>query len=255
MAVHQRSELRNYLTVLCKEVALFIKGELDKVSASDIEEKELNSLVSYVDKHAEEMIVTALRKVTPEAGFITEEDTKDDRSQTQTWIVDPLDGTTNYLRKIPHFSISIALMEEDTITLGIVYEVMLDISYTAIKGPGAWANDQAIKVSSIADMSDAIVVTGFPYKKDSNMEVSFDILRYCIMNCRGVRRLGSAALDLAYVACGKIDIYYENSLNVWDIAAGILLVQEAGGVVSDYNGQLDFLSKGSIISSNSALHE
>ena len=98
-------------------------------------------------------------------------------------------------------------------------------------------------------MSDALVVTGFPYRKDSKMEVSFDFLRYCVMNCRGIRRLGSAALDLAYVACGKIDIYYENSLNIWDIAAGILLVEEAGGKVSDYNGKQDFLSRGSIISS------
>ncbi len=255
MAVHQKSELRNFLTDLCKDVAVFIREELDKVSASDIEEKELNSLVSYVDKQAEQMIVTALREVTPEAGFITEEDTKDDSSQALTWIVDPLDGTTNYLRKIPHFSISIALMEEETITLGIVYEVMLDIAYTAIKGHGAWANNKPIKVSSVTNMSDALVVTGFPYRKDSKMEVSFDILRYCVMNCRGIRRLGSAALDLAYVACGKLDIYYENSLNIWDIAAGILLVEEAGGKVSDYNGKQDFLSRGSIISSNSSLHE
>jgi len=229
MAVNQNSELRHILIKLCQEVAVFIRTELDKVSAKDIEEKELNSLVTYVDKQAEAMIVSALKKATPEAGFITEEDTQDDRSQQLTWIIDPLDGTTNFLRKIPHFSISIALMENDTVTLGIVYEVMLDIAYTAIKG--------------------------IAYRKHINMEASFDILRFCVMNCRGVRRLGSAALDLAYVASGKIDIYYENSLNIWDIAAGILLVQEAGGTVSDFKGGNNYLNTGSIISSNATLHQ
>jgi len=255
MAVNQKSELRNYLIELCEKVALFIREELDKVSASDIEEKELNSLVSYVDKQAENMIVTALRKVTPDAGFITEEDTKDEISKPQTWIVDPLDGTTNFLRKIPHFSISIALMEGEEITLGIVYEVMLDVAYTAIKGIGAWENDKPIRVSATKELSNAIVVTGFPYRKNLNMEASFAVLRFCVLNCRGVRRLGSAALDLAYVATGKIDVYYENSLNIWDIAAGILLVQEAGGRVVDYQCGKNYLKTGSIISSNGLLHQ
>jgi len=255
MAVNQKSELRNFLVSLCQEVAAFIRDELDKVSATDIEEKELNSLVSYVDKQAEAMIVEALNQVTPGAGFITEEDTEDDRTQALTWIIDPLDGTTNFLRKIPHFSISIALMEDKEVTLGIVYEVMLDVAYTAIKGQGAWANDKPIKVANTDRLSNAIVVTGFPYRKNINMEASFDVLRFCVMNCRGVRRLGSAALDLAYVACGKIDIYYENSLNIWDIAAGILLVQEAGGKVADFKGQQEYHSTGSIISSNAPLFE
>lgn len=255
MAVNQKSELRNYLITLCEKVAGFIKEELDKVSASDIEEKELNSLVSYVDKQAEEMIVSALREITPEAGFITEEDTEDEITKAQTWIVDPLDGTTNFLKKIPHFSISVALMEGDEITLGIVYEVMLDVAYTAIKGIGAWENDRSIRVSTTDKLSDAIVVTGFPYSKDQNMQSSFDILKFCILNCRGIRRLGSAALDLAYVASGKIDIYYEKSLNIWDLAAGVLLVQEAGGKVADYEGGTNYLNAGSIISTNGHLHD
>jgi len=255
MAVNQQVELINHLKQLCTEVAIFIRENLDKVSASDIEEKELNSLVSYVDKEAEQMIVSSLREVTPNAGFITEEDTEDQTTQEQIWIVDPLDGTTNFLRKIPHFSISIALMEKEEISLGIVYEVMLNKAYTAIKGMGAWEGKKKLSVTTITDMSKAIVVTGFPYKKNPNMESSFDVLKFCILNCRGVRRLGSAALDLAYVAAGKIDIYYENSLNIWDIAAGALLVQEAGGKMTDFEGGQKYLQTGSIISSNHFLHE
>jgi len=254
MALSIRSELRVALIDLCKEVGTFIKTELDKVSEADIEEKELNSLVSYVDKQAEQMIVTALAELTPGCGFITEEDTEDDRNKAQVWIIDPLDGTTNFLRKIPHFSISIALMEDEELTVGIVYEVMLDIAYTAIKGQGAWQNDHPISVSKVDALDQAIVVTGFPYRRDYNMESAFTALRFCVNNCRGVRRLGSAALDLAYVASGKLDIYYENTLNIWDIAAGVLLVSEAGGKVSDYEGKQKFLNTGSIISSNGLLH-
>ncbi len=253
MAVHPNSELRTYLIDLCKEVAVFIRAQLHEVSAADIEEKDLNSLVSYVDKEAENRIVTALKKITPEAGFITEEDTIDDTNKSKIWIIDPLDGTTNYLKKIPHFSISIALMEDGVTTVGIVYEVMLDVAYTAIKGQGAWEGDRSIAVSKTDKLSDAIVVTGFPYRKNLNMESSFSMLRFCVLNCRGVRRLGSAALDLAYVASGKIDLYYENALNIWDIAAGALLVAEAGGIIKDYQGQENYLQTGSIISGNPKL--
>lgn len=231
-----------------------MKAELEKVSALDIEVKDMNSLVSYVDKQAEEMIVQALKALTPDAGFITEEDTLDQPDKAQVWIIDPLDGTTNYLRKIPHFSTSIALMENGVITLGIVYETMLDIAYTAIKGQGAWMNKVSLSVSKVDKMQDAIVVSGFPYVRSENMESNFNIMKYCVLNCRGFRRLGSAALDLAYVAAGKIDVYYENSLNIWDIAAGVLLVQEAGGKMTDYMGGQDYMGTGSVIAANNHLH-
>ena len=246
---------RKKLISLCKEVSDFIKGQLHKVSSEDVETKDMNSLVSYVDKEAEKMIVTALSQLTPEAGFVTEEDTIDQPDKKQVWIVDPLDGTTNFLYKIPHFSISIALMEGDVLTLGIVYEVMLDIPYTAIKGKGAWMGKQPIKVRDNKEMAQALVVTGFPYRRGLDIDASLAVLKYCVMECRGVRRLGSAALDLAYVAAGKIDIYYENALNIWDLAAGALLVTEAGGRMTDYAGGEGYLKSGRIISSNGHLHE
>ena len=255
MAINPKIELRNFLVNLCQEVSVYMRSQLEQVRNEDIEEKELNSLVSYVDKEAEKMIVKALKEITPDAGFLTEEDTKNEIDKPQVWIIDPIDGTTNYLRKIPHFSTSIALMENGVVTLGIVYETMQDVAYTAIKGQGAWRNDQPLNVSKVDKLSEAIVVTGFPYKRDKNMEANFELLKFCVMNCRGIRRLGSAALDLAYVADGKIDIYYESSLNIWDIAAGILLVQEAKGAMTDLEGNNNFLDSGNVIACSPALHK
>lgn len=254
MTPEQLSKIQNEVIDLCKEVGAFIKNELYNVSASDIEEKDMNSLVSYVDKTAEKMIVSKLQTLTPDSGFITEEDTVAQEKKEQVWIIDPLDGTTNFLHKIPHFSISIALMENDKLQFGAVYEIMLDNIYTAIRGGGAFENGKQIFVRPIDDLSQAIVVTGFPYKKDKSIDASLNVLKFCVLNCRGVRRLGSAALDLAYVASGKIDIYYENTLNIWDVAAGALLVQEAGGKITDYDGYSEHLKKGSIIASNKELY-
>lgn len=253
MDVADLESLRQELISLCTDVSSFIKEEINKVQSSDIEEKELNSLVSYVDKTAEEKIVSKLKILTPDAGFITEEATIKTESKPLMWIVDPLDGTTNFLYKIPHFSISIALMQEDRVVLGIVYEIMLDVSYTAIKNQGAWENTKRIKVRGTEDTKNAIAVTGFPYRKDLDINASLEVLKYCVLNFRGVRRLGSAALDLAYVASGKIDLYYENALNIWDLAAGALLVEEAGGIVSDYSGSTNYLKHGSIIATNTSI--
>ncbi len=254
MATNPKIELRNYVVDLCREVSIYMREHLEKVEASDIEEKELNSLVSYVDKEVEKMIVDKLMQVTPDAGLITEEDTKNDPDKAQVWIIDPLDGTTNFLRKIPHFSTSIALMENGVITLGVVYETMHDTAYAAIRGQGAWMNNKPISVSQVDKMNKAIVVTGFPYRRDGDMQQSLDLIQFCVVNCRGIRRLGSAALDLAYIASGKLDIYYENFLNIWDIAAGVLLVEEAGGVLTDFNNGNQYLETGGIIASNKHLH-
>ena len=248
-------EYRSVLISLCEEVSAFIRYQIDRVKKSDIEVKDENSLVSFVDKEAEQMIVEALSKLTPSAGFITEEDTIDERSKPLTWVIDPLDGTTNFLMGIPHFSISIALMENNEITVGIVYEVMLDIAYTAIKGVGAWEGDRSLQLKPANNISEALVVTGFPYRRGLDIDASLAVLKYCVINCRGIRRLGSAALDLAYVAAGKVDLYYENALNIWDLAAGALLITEAGGIVTDYKGSSDYLKNGSIIGGHKPFHK
>lgn len=247
------SELRLKLAGICEEVALFIKDELDKVSKNEVETKDLNSLVSYVDKEAENKLVSALSELLPSAGFITEENTVAQAEKALTWIIDPLDGTTNYLYKIPHFAISVALMEKNQPIVACVYDIMQKTAFTAHKNGGAWAGTKQITVSN-RPKHEALVVTGFPYKRNSFMDERLAVLKYCLLNYRGVRRLGSAALDLAYVAAGRFDIYYENALNIWDLAAGVLLVEEAGGTISDYKGSQSHLQLGEVVASSPSHH-
>jgi len=236
MTIEQLQDLRLSLISICTEVSLFIQAELDLVSKDDIISKDRNSLVSYVDQEAEKKLVAALSSLLPEAGFITEESTVAQENKEFMWVIDPLDGTSNYLYRLPHFSISIALMKDGVPLTAIVYEIMHNRAFSAVKGAGAFENDKAIEVSDRNKKSEAIVATGFPYERELRLDDRLAVLKQVILKYRGLRRFGSAALDLAYVASGRFDIYYENSLNIWDIAAGKLLVEEAGGIVKDYHG-------------------
>ncbi len=247
--------LINEVCVLAREVGKFQLEEISNVSSEHIIEKELNSLVSFVDKESEKILVAGLRDLLPSAGFITEEDTVVDEAKEYTWIIDPLDGTTNYLNRIPHFAISIALMYNDTLLAGVVHDPSMDECFHAIKDKGAFLNDKRIHVSKKKDLKNAIIVTGFPYTNTYDIEAYMRIVKYWLRNTRGIRRLGSAALDLAYVASGRLDAYYEATLNKWDLAAGALIVEEANGVVTDLDGKADFLSKGSIIATSADLFE
>ncbi len=242
---------------ISKKVGHFIKSEIDKVSSEDILLKDMNSLVSYVDTTAEKMFVKALSNLLPQSGFITEEGTASHLTQNEkvVWVIDPLDGTTNYLKRIPHYSSSIALMIDGELAIGVVSDISQDTYYHAIQGGGAFCNGKRIEVSPISALNEAILVTGFPYDRQDTFESLMRMLAYFLKHARGVRRLGSAALDLAYVASGRLDAYYEASLNIWDIAAGILLVKEAGGMVSDFNGGDNSLEKGEVIVANPKLHK
>lgn len=219
-----------------KQTGQYIRQEFGRVSASEVELKALNSLVSYVDKTAEQMLVSDLLKLIPDAGFITEEETISKQSAEWTWIIDPLDGTTNFLQNIPHFSISVALRKGSEIVLGIVLDVMREECFHAIKGGGAHLNNERIYVAKKENLNDCLVVTGFPYSKGERLTKAWDLAFKFLQNSRGLRRFGSAALDLAYVSSGRFDLYYESDLNLWDIAAGILLIREAGGEVTDFEG-------------------
>jgi myo-inositol-1(or 4)-monophosphatase len=246
-------ELIDDVEALIRETGAFIKEELGKVAAEDIEAKALNSLVSYVDKQAEEILVKGLMSLLPDCGFITEEDTPDDNSKDYVWIIDPLDGTTNFLRQIPHFSVSVALQVDGVVQLGFVYNVMLEEMFSAGKGHGAFLNGKKVSVSSTDQFRESIIATGFPY--DNRDSLPFvEVLKQVMIEGRGIRRFGSAALDLAYTAVGRLDAYYECCINRWDVAAGILLVQEAGGVVSDFNGGPNFEDGKKIIASNPHIH-
>lgn len=248
-------QLTRKACVAVQETALFIKEERGKVDAGKIEEKFLNGLVSYVDRTAEEMLVSRLHDLLPEAGFITEEDTVEQSTGDLQWIIDPLDGTTNFLYGVPHFSISVGLKTAEGPVLGIVHHVPNDELFFAWKNGGAYCNDRRIQVSQRNVMRQALISTGFPYHNFEHADGWFAALRSFMEQGRGMRRCGSAALDLAYVACGRFDVFFEYGLNAWDVAGGAVLIMEAGGSVVDFSGGSDFMNKKEILACNAGVQE
>ncbi|WP_205501324.1 inositol monophosphatase family protein [Rufibacter psychrotolerans] len=242
--------LRDQVVALTKEVGQFILQEFTNFDRSRLELKGLNNLVSYVDKEAEERLVAGLEKFLPEAGFITEEETKSELSEEFNWIIDPLDGTTNFIHGLPVFSVSIALQQRDELVLGVVYDITRDECYHAVKGGGAYCNDQKISVSGAPTLGDSLIATGFPYYSFDLMQKYLQVMGAFMESCHGVRRLGSAALDLAYVAAGKFEGYFEFNINSYDVAGGAILVQEAGGQVTDFRGGKNYVFGREICVSN-----
>lgn len=239
-----------------RETAVFLHTEVSRVQPGQVEEKHLNGLVSYVDRTAEEMLVERLHRILPEAAFITEEETVAQRQTADLqWIIDPLDGTTNYLYGLPHYSVSVGLRAGADMMIGIVHHVPNDEMFYAWRDGGAWLNETPIKVSQRNTLRQALVATGFPYHNFSRADGWFKALRTFIAEGRAVRRYGSAALDLAYVACGRFDIFFEYSLNAWDVAGGALLVHEAGGRISDFNGGNNFVDGGEMLACNAAVYD
>jgi myo-inositol-1(or 4)-monophosphatase len=240
---------------LSNEIATFLLQEVGKVNATDIQEKGLHDFVTYVDKTAEQKIATRLAALLPEAGMILEEKSVEKHGERYRWVVDPLDGTTNFIHRIPLFSVSIALMDGDETILGVVREANLDECFTAWKGAPAMLNGSEIHVSGISAMDSALFATGFPYYDYGKMDAYLEVFRYFMQHTSGLRRLGSAAVDLAYVACGRLEGFYEYGLKPWDVAAGAFIVQQAGGKVSDFEGGNNFIFSGEMLATNSVLHE
>jgi len=243
---------------LCKQakeiiitVGDFIFQEKNKLRVSQVETKGIHNFVTYVDTTAEQKLVDGLQKLLPEAGFITEEQTNTKVGETFNWIIDPLDGTTNFIHSLPPFAISVALMEEDEIVLGIVYEINLDECFYAWKDSKAYLNGAEITVSSTQTVQDSLIATGFPYYNYDRLLSFMKTLEYFMENSHGIRRIGSAATDLAYVACGRFDAFYEYSLSSWDVAAGSFIVQQAGGKVSDFKGDNNYIFGKEIVAGNS----
>lgn len=235
---------------IAREAGDFIREERQKLSKSDIETKSTASFVTYVDKTSEQLIVDSLRKLIPGSGFVTEEGTAFSSGEKFQWFVDPLDGTTNYIHGLTPHSVSIALKEDDELVVGVVYELGLDEMFYAWKGSWAYVNNSVIKVSEAAKHEDTLIATGFPYYEFGQMNNYIDVLRFLMRNTRGLRRMGSAAVDLAYVAAGRFDAFYEHALHAWDIAAGVLILKQAGGKVTDFNGGNNWLFGGEIIATN-----
>lgn len=241
--------------IIAKHAGAFIREERKYFNIGKVENKGFNDLVSYVDKEAEKRIVDGLAKLLPEAGFITEEGTGSSQKEEYTWIVDPLDGTTNFVHGIPVFSVSIALAQSEEIVVGVVYEINLDECFSAYKGGGAFCNGVPIRVSKAEKLISSLIATGFPYDEDGKMDQYLLLLKFLLQNSHGLRRLGSAAVDLCYVACGRAEAYLEYNLHSYDVAAGTIIVQEAGGVVTDFEGSNNYLFGGEIIASNGNIHE
>ena len=240
---------------LAKEIGLYIKNEVDKIKNENIEVKGLHDFVTYVDKNAEKKIIQRLQDILPEAGFITEEKTISTKGELYNWVVDPLDGTTNFIHGLPCYSVSIALMRENSIVAGVVYEVNFDECFYAWEGSAAFLNGKEIEVSKREKVEDALIATGFPYYNFSDLGKYLELFTYFLKHSHGVRRLGSAAVDLAYVACGRFEGFFEYGLNSWDVAAGSIIVQQAGGKVYDFKGSNNYIFGKEIVASNGALAE
>lgn len=249
----QLEQIANQVIEIGKQAGDFIRQERKLFSSDRIEYKGLNDLVSYVDKGAEQIIVSGLEKVLPESGFITEEKTTTKIGERYNWIIDPLDGTTNFIHGLPVFSVSIALKEYDELVLGVVYEINQDECFYAWKDAPAYLNGQEIKVSQAPTIADSLIATGFPYYDFIKQPQYIDLLNYLMQNCHGLRRLGSAATDLAYTAAGRFDAFYEYNLNAWDVAAGIVIMKQAGGHVINFKGGDEVLDTRELLATNGKL--
>ncbi len=221
----------------------------DKIDELQIVQKGRNDFASQVDKAAEEIIIQTIKKAYPYHGILGEETglTQSTDRNDITWIIDPLDGTTNFLHGFPQFCVSIGVKHQDKILHGIVYDPIRDELFTASRGEGARLNDRKLRVSTNEKLENALLGTGFPFRDFEQLDPYLKLLAALLPQCAGIRRAGAAALDLAYVAAGRLDGFWEFDLKIWDIAAGALLIQEAGGYVTTLDGSQDFLQGDSIL--------
>ncbi|PJJ76712.1 myo-inositol-1(or 4)-monophosphatase [Thermoflavifilum aggregans] len=215
----------------------------------------LNDLVTEVDKRSEAVILDKIRNQFPDHAILSEEAGASEHSGTFRWIIDPLDGTVNFAHRLPICSVSIALEKEGEVLMGAVYNPFLNELFFAEKGHGAYLNDKPIRVSAQDQIRQAFLVTGFPYQWRDMPHDPVQVFGYFIKQGVPVRRLGSAAIDLCWVACGRFDGYWEHHIHAWDVAAGGLIVREAGGQVTDFEGQPYQLSSSKLIASNGRIHE
>lgn len=243
---------------LARSAGEFMLNELKSFDPSKIEHKygENFNLVSYVDKETEARLVEGLSRLIPGSGFITEEGTVEQAKDEEfVWVIDPLDGTTNFLHAYPQFCTSIGLMQGGKIISGVIYEPFRDEMFYTWKNGGAWMNRERLAVSKVSAVQHSLLACGFPSRQNQKTEAYMSMIQKITRESHGFRRIGSAALDLAYTARGWFEGYFEYNLNSWDMAAGVLLVEEAGGQVTDFQGGDNYLFGGEIISSNTLIHK
>jgi myo-inositol-1(or 4)-monophosphatase len=236
-----------------RRAATIINRASFDVSLLKITRKQHNDFVTEVDKAAEDTIIDVLKSAYPDHAILAEEsgpsaNLHDDNENV--WIIDPLDGTTNFIHGFPQYCISIALQQRGQITQAVIYDPTRNDLFTASRGAGAYLNEKRIRVTRRDRIADALIGTGFPFRDMAGLDEYMKMFRIMTENCAGLRRPGAAALDLAYVAAGRLDGFFEKGLKPWDIAAGSLLVTEAGGIVGTFNGEADYLHKGDVLAGN-----
>jgi len=245
---------------LAQQAGEIVRASYAKLGEGDVDEKGRNDFVTVVDYESQRLIVEGLRAAFPDDFIVAEETlppgTNDGReSSAQRWYIDPLDGTTNYIHAYPHFAVTMALQIDGRMAVAVTYAPLLEETFTAVRGEGAFLNGRAIRVSALQDENRILLGTGFPFRARHLLDVYLESFAYFFHRARGIRRGGSAAMDLAYVAAGRFDGFWEMTLSPWDIAAGTLLIEEAGGRVSDFFGGDTWLESGHVIASNGLLHD
>ncbi len=238
-----------------KEAGKFLKYNVGKVKNIEMKQGEERNLVSEIDKGSEERIITIIRRHFPTHAILAEESGASTTSSDYMWVIDPLDGTTNFLHGVPIFCVTIAVAYKGELVAGVVYDPNLDELFTAEKGSGAYLNGRRLTVSSTSKLINSLLVTGFPYDIAQNPENAIGHFVNFLVEAQGIRRLGSAALDLSYVAAGRFDGFWEVNLNPWDMAAGMLFVREAGGRVTDFAGAESTIYKKQVLASNGIIHD
>jgi len=237
------------------EAGKFLKMNVGKIRHLEHKGGQPTNLVTEIDKKSEQLIVSKIKQQFPHHDFLCEESGATEMNSEYRWIIDPLDGTTNFAHGLPLYSVTIGLEYQGEIILGVVYDPNHDDLFTAEKGKGAWLNKRRIEVSKHSKLIDSLIVTGFPYTVNQNPDLALSHFRNFLVESQAVRRLGSAAIDLAYVACGRFDGFFEGQLNAWDMAAGVLLVTEAGGKWTDYRGYPSTVYNKQMLASNGIIHE
>lgn len=222
----------------------------DRIDSIEISEKQKNDFVTQVDQQAERVITEIIGKAYPGHNILAEEGNNQDNQHDVTWVIDPLDGTRNYIHGIPHYAVSIGIIEKGLLQHGLVYQPLSDEIFMASRGQGARLNDHRIRVASRTSLAGSLVATGFPFRNTEQLTAYLTQFKNILTDTWDIRRCGSAALDLCYVACGRLDAYWEYNLAPWDIAAGALIVLESGGIVYDTDGANNYLDSGNIVAGN-----
>ena len=231
-----------------------ILKNLGRLSTSDIQSKQAFDFVTKVDRWSEAVIMKTIREKFPQHLFLSEETLQEEANGDYRWIIDPLDGTTNYIHSYPMFSVSIALEYQNEIILGVVFDPLRDELFHAVKGGGAFLNKDKVTVSDTETLENSLIATGFPFRKKEMIDPYLNAFRKIFERVSDIRRAGSAAIDLAYIAAGRVEGFFELNLSPWDIAAGSLLIREAGGIISDFGGGNEYLSTGDVVAGNNKIH-